>query len=189
VPNLAVFASGSGSNFQALAEALAATQHKLACLICDKKNAYAFERAQKLGIPSHHVSYAGRSREKAEEEIIDVLKPYRIDYIALAGFMRLLRKRLIDTYPSRIVNIHPALLPKYPGAHGIVDSYNSLDRELGITIHFVDYGLDSGPIILQKSFIRTGTEKIEEIEAAIHQLEHIWYPKVMIDLLESAGEE
>ena len=184
--NLAVFASGGGTNFQALAEALRATRHKTACLITDKKNAFALRRAQALGIPSHYVSYAGRSREEAEDQMIALLAPCQIDCIALAGFMRLLTPRLIDAYPSRIVNIHPALLPKYPGAHGIADSYASGDRELGITIHYVDYGLDSGPIILQKSFIRGDVESIEDVEKRIHELEHLWYPRVIIRLLDAA---
>ena len=185
---LAVFASGSGTNFQALAEALSPTTHTLACLISDKKNAYALVRAQKLGIASHVVPYAGRKREEAEEEIIAILRPCAVDYIALAGFMRLLSPRLIDEYPARIVNIHPTLLPKYPGTHGIAESYASGDSELGITVHYVDYGLDSGPVILQKSFIRTGAESIEKIEARIHELEHIWYPRVITELMDAAGK-
>jgi phosphoribosylglycinamide formyltransferase-1 len=189
VAKLAVFASGGGTNFQAIAEALRSTPHTLACLIADKKDAYALTRAEKLGVASHIISYAGKSREAAEEEMLAILAPQKIDYIALAGFMRLLTPRLIDAYPSRIINIHPALLPKYPGAHGIRESYDSGDRELGITIHYVDYGLDSGPIILQQSFTRNGTESIEEIESRIHELEHTWYPKVMIGLLDAVRPE
>jgi phosphoribosylglycinamide formyltransferase-1 len=187
VANLAVFASGSGTNFQAIAEALRPTRHRTCCLVTDKKNAFALRRAEKLGVPFHVASYAGRGREETEEEIIRILAPYKIDRIALAGFTRLLTPRLLDAYPSRIVNIHPALLPRHPGAHGIAESYASGDRHLGISIHYVDYGLDSGPLILQKSFIRTGTESIEEIEARIHELEHIWYPRVVLSLLDAAG--
>jgi phosphoribosylglycinamide formyltransferase-1 len=187
VANLAVFASGSGTNFQAIVEALRSTRHRTACLVSDKKEAFALERAKRLGVPSHVVSYAGRSRAETEEQILAVLAPYKIHYIALAGFMRLLTPRLLDAYPSRVINLHPALLPRYPGAHGIAESYASGDRQLGISVHYVDYGLDSGPLILQKSFIRTGTERIEEIEAHIHELEHIWYPKVIIRLLDAAG--
>jgi phosphoribosylglycinamide formyltransferase-1 len=188
VAKLAVFASGSGSNFEALAEALLPGPHKIACLISDRKNAFVLTRAERLGIPAHVVSYAGRSREAAEEDILRVLAPYAVTYIALAGFMRLLTPRLIDAYPSRIINIHPALLPAHPGTSGIEDSYRSGDRELGITIHYVDYGLDSGPIILQESFIRNGAESIEEIQRRIHELEHKNYPKVVADLLNAAGE-
>jgi phosphoribosylglycinamide formyltransferase-1 len=185
VANLAVFASGSGTNFEALAKALAATRHGLVCLIVDKKDAFALRRAERLGIPAYIVSYKGKSREDAEEEMLAILCAHGADYIALAGFMRLLGPRLIDAYPSRIVNIHPALLPKYPGTHGIEESYRSGDRELGITIHYVDYGLDSGPPIRQQSFTRGGAESIEEIESRIHELEHHWYPRVMIDILDA----
>ena len=187
--NLAVFASGSGTNFQAIAEALRTTRHRTACLITDNKNAFALRRAETLGIPSHCISYKGRSREEAEAEMLSILSPYRITYIALAGYMRLLTPRLIDAYPSRIVNIHPSLLPKYAGAHGIAESYASGDMELGITVHYVDYGLDSGPIILQKSFIRSSAESMEEIETRIHELEHLWYPQVLATLLDAAEVE
>jgi len=189
---LAVLASGNGSNFQALAEALTGTRHRVACLVSDRPGAYALQRARRLGLPAHLVSYAGRSREEAEEEILRTLGLYRIDLIALAGFMRLLSPRFVDAYPSRIVNIHPSLLPKHPGKEGIAESYASDDRELGITIHYVDYGLDSGPIILQESFVRNGNESIQEIEERIHGLEHRLYPMVVLRLLDALvgkGEE
>ncbi|MDR1179800.1 MAG: phosphoribosylglycinamide formyltransferase [Spirochaetales bacterium] len=185
--NLAVFASGNGTNFEAIARAVAATRHRLVCLIADKKDAFALKRAEKLGVPSHIVSYKNRTREDAEGEMLAVLASLKTDYIALAGFMRLLGPRLIDAYPSRIINIHPALLPKYPGTNGIEESYRSGDRELGITIHYVDYGLDSGPVIMQRSFTRGSGEPLGEIERRIHELEHIWYPRVMIDILDTHG--
>lgn len=184
--NLAVFASGNGTNFQALAEALEGTRHRTRCLVADNPGAYALERARRLGVPSHVVSYAGRSREETEAEIIHILDGYRIDLVALAGYMRLLSPRLIDAFPSKIVNIHPSLLPKHPGRHGIAESFASGDSELGITVHYVDYGLDSGPIILQESFSRSGEESIEEIENTIHGLEHRLYPRVVLRLLDAA---
>jgi phosphoribosylglycinamide formyltransferase-1 len=98
--------------------------------------------------------------------------------------MRLLTPVLIDAYPRAIINIHPALLPRHPGAHGIADSYASADRTLGITIHYVDYGMDTGPIILQKSFERTGSESLEDIEKKLHELEHSTYPDVACALLD-----
>ena len=180
---LAVFASGSGSNFEAIAEAAAGSRHKITCLICDRADAFAFKRAEKLGIKSHFVSYAGRRREAAEEEMIELLEASGAELIALAGFMRLLTPKLIDRFRDRIINIHPSLLPKYPGTHGIEDSYNSGDAELGITIHRVDYGLDTGPVIMQKSFTRHGDESLDEIETMIHRLEHENYPAVLLELL------
>ncbi len=183
--NLAVFASGNGSNFQAIAEAVGRTSHSLRCLVSDRPDAYALARAQALGIAAHVVSYASRSREESEEEILKVIQPYAVDLIALAGFMRLLTPRLIDRYPQRIINIHPALLPKYPGTRAIAESYNSQDTDLGITIHRVDYGMDTGPIIVQESFRRDGCETMEEIESRIHELEHVTYPRIVIELLDA----
>jgi phosphoribosylglycinamide formyltransferase-1 len=186
VAKVAVFASGNGSNFEAIAKALHETPHRVVCLISDNEQAYALSRAKRLQIPSHVFPFRTPSERKmSEERIIQLLRSYQTDFIALAGFMRLLSPLLIDAFPNRIVNIHPSLLPKYPGTHGIRDSYLSKDPELGITIHYVDYGLDTGPIITQRSFRRTGTETLEEIEEKIHALEHEVYPKVLIELLDA----
>ncbi len=183
---VAVFASGNGSNFEAIVKALEETPHRVVCLISDNEKAYALERARRLRIPYHVFPFhTPPERKDSEERILSLLRSYGIDFIALAGFMRLLSPLLIDAYPNRIVNIHPSLLPKYPGTHGIRDSYLSGDEELGITIHYVDYGLDTGPIITQRSFRRSGTETMEEIEDKIHALEHEVYPKVLIELLEA----
>ncbi len=181
---LAILASGSGSNFQALAEFLKdGGNHQIACLVCDKAGAYALERAAKLGIPSRLVSYKGRPKEDAEAEIEDYLREQGAECIALAGFMRMLSARFVSAWAGRLVNIHPSLLPKHPGAHAIEASFRSHDGELGITIHYVDEGMDSGKIILQKSFSRESTMTLEEAERKIHELEHLWYPQVVSDLL------
>ena len=182
---LAVLASGSGSNFEAIVKHLAGSNHRISCLICDRKDAYAFKRAEKFGIPSYHVSYAGKERAEAEKEIYSLLEASSTDLIALAGFMRLLTPELIDRFPGRIINIHPSLLPKYPGTHGILESYESGDPELGITIHRVDYGLDTGPVIMQKSFKRSGEESLDDIEFRIHELEHQCYPAVLLEILDT----
>ncbi len=184
---LAVFTSGNGSNFQAIAERIQKTGHKLACMICDRKNAFSFERAAKLGIKSYYVPYFRRTAEDAEKEITGILEKEKVDLIALAGFMRILTPFIVDKYSGRLVNIHPALLPKYPGAHGIAESFASRDSELGITIHYVDRGMDTGPVILQKSFKRDLREPIEEIEKKIHKLEYDFYPGVIEKLLDSLG--
>lgn len=182
---LAVLASGSGSNFEAIAEKISGGPHTLACLICDRRNAYVFERADKYGTPAYYVNYAGRDRSLAEEEITAVLREEKADLIALAGFMRLLSPSFVDNFSSRIINIHPSLLPKYPGTHGIEDGFESEDEELGITIHRVDHGLDTGPVIMQKSFTRSREEDLDDIEGRVHELEHIWYPAVLLELLDS----
>ncbi|MBN1649588.1 MAG: phosphoribosylglycinamide formyltransferase [Spirochaetales bacterium] len=184
---IAVLASGSGTNFQALAEQLPVAGHRVCCLVFDRKYALARERAEKLGIPAHYICYPGRGREEAEREIAGILDGYRPSLIALAGYMRLFTPWFVDKYAGKIVNIHPALLPKYPGADGITESYNSADSELGITIHFIDEGMDSGPVLRQASFTRNGSETLEEIEERIHRLEHENYASAVIDLLDKAG--
>lgn len=186
---IAVLASGSGSNFQALAEKLPAAGHKICCLIYDRKNAYAGERAEKLEIPAHYVCYPGKTKQEAEAEIFEIINRYNTQLIVLAGYMRLFTAWFINKFPGKIVNIHPSLLPEYPGTHGIEESYNSVDRELGITIHFIDEGLDTGPVIVQKSFMRKSTESLEEIEEKIHKLEHEWYPKIITGLLDKAASD
>lgn len=182
--NLAVLASGNGSNFQAIVERLRDSGHRVVCLICNRRGAYVFERARVLGVPTHQVTYTGRTREEAEREMLGILGQYRIDLIALAGFMRLLTPLFINAYRDRIVNIHPALLPAYPGTDSIRRSFEAGERRLGVTIHRVDYGTDTGPIIAQYAIRREETDTFEAVERAIHELEHIRYPEVLIGLLD-----
>lgn len=181
---VAIFSSGSGSNFETIAErVLSESNHKIAAMVCNISTAFSFKRAEKLGIESYHIDYRSRKREEVEEELVKYLSSLNVDLIVLAGYMKLLTPVLIDAFSNRIINIHPALLPKYPGTDGIGDSFRSTDRELGITIHRVDYGMDTGPIIRQDSFIRSGEESLEEIAQKIHALEHKNYPEVVLDLL------
>jgi len=182
--NLAVFASGSGSNFQALAESVIPSDHSVCCLICDNGEALALQRASLLGIPSYHILYDGRPREEAEKEILSLLADCSADLVALAGFMKILSPRFINQFPGTIINIHPSLLPKYPGTRGIEASFHSGDRKLGITIHEIDAGVDTGPIIMQKSFLKHDNETIESVEKRIHTLEHASYPVVIMELLD-----
>lgn len=181
--NLAVLASGNGSNFQAIAERIARGPHRLCCLICDKAAAYALERAKQLGIPPYVVGYAGRTRQEAEDHILQILRRHDVDVIALAGYMRLLTPLLVDEYSGRIVNIHPSLLPKYPGMNAIAESHASSDGEVGITIHVVDHGMDSGPVLVQRRIEHRAEEPLEELEKRIHALEHTTYPDVILQIL------
>lgn len=180
----AVLASGNGSNFQAIAEAVLPAGHEISVMICDRKEAGCYARAEKLGVPRRHISYKDRTSREAEEEILGELASGEVRIVFLAGFMRILTPFFLDSFPGEVINIHPSLLPRYPGAHGIRDSFLSGDRELGITIHKVDPGIDTGPVIRQASFTRRGDESLEDIEARIHQLEHYWYPRVALELLD-----
>ncbi len=187
--SLAVFASGRGSNFVALAERLrGAPRHRLAVLVCDVDGAPVLDRARKLGVPACLVSYRGRSRAEAEAGMLEVLREHRADAVALAGFMRLLTPFFLTQFKGPVLNLHPSLLPKYPGTHGIEESFRSGDRELGISVIRVDEGVDTGPVLLQRSFTRTGTESLEEIERRIHDLEHEWFPIAVLQTLDSLDE-
>ncbi|NJL73263.1 MAG: phosphoribosylglycinamide formyltransferase [Candidatus Competibacteraceae bacterium] len=185
----AVFASGNGSNLQALVDRLSATSHAIRCLVCDNRQAYAIHRAEASGIPVVPVSYRDRSREEAEASIRAALAASEPDILVLAGFMRLLSPAFVDAFAMRIVNIHPALLPRHPGTHGIEDSWAAGDSELGVTIHYVDHGMDTGPIILQKSFTREAHDTLESVTRKIHELEHEHYPKVVQALLDDVDRK
>ena len=182
---LAVFASGRGTNFVAIADALrAAGRHAIEFLLCDVEGAPALEKARVRGIPTFPVSYAGQAREAVEKKIVRHLERRRVDIVALAGFMKLLTPYFIDAFKGPVVNLHPSLLPKYPGTHGIEESYRSEDEELGISVIRIDAGVDTGPVMLQKSFKRGGTESLEQIEERIHALEHEWFPRLVLSMLD-----
>ncbi len=186
--NIAVLASGSGSNFQSITEAINKTEHKVVCLICDRKDAYVFERAKVLGIKSYYVPYYKREKEDVEKEIDQILSSSECHLVALAGFMRIFSSYIIDRWSNKIINIHPSLLPKYPGAHGIEESYYSGDLEMGVTIHYVDTGMDTGPVIYQESFTRRENETLESAEEEIHKIEHRAYPEILIKKLDSINK-
>jgi phosphoribosylglycinamide formyltransferase-1 len=180
VANLAVFASGNGSNFQVIAEAVRGTRHSLAFLLCNKRDAYVLERARQLDVPVHLVEYAGKTREQADREILEYTEGAHIDLIALAGYMKLLTPFFLSSFKGDILNIHPSLLPKYAGVNAIERSYNAGDPELGITIIKIDNGVDTGPIVYQASFRRASNASLAEVEAEIHRLEHTHFPLVII---------
>jgi phosphoribosylglycinamide formyltransferase-1 len=186
VASLAVFASGRGSNFVALAERLRdMPHHRLAVLVCDVPGAPVLERAREAGVPARIVTYHGRTRAAAEADMLSVLVEHRVDAVALAGFMRLFTPFFLCRFPGPVLNLHPSLLPKYPGTHGIEDGYRSADRELGISVIRVDEGVDTGPVLLQRSFTRTGSESLEQIDRRIHELEHEWFPVAVLQALDA----
>jgi phosphoribosylglycinamide formyltransferase 1 len=183
---LAVFASGRGSNFAAIADAIGqGKRHAVEFLLCDVEGASVLERARERKIPTFLASYAGVPRREVEKKIVRHLERRSVDIVALAGFMKLLTPAFLQGFKGPVINLHPSLLPKYPGVHGIEESYRSGDAELGISIIRVDEGVDTGPVILQKSFTRSGSESLEEIEGRIHALEHEWFPKVVLGMLDA----
>lgn len=178
--NIAVFASGYGSNLQALIDYQ--KKHgfgngKIVLVFSNNADAFALERAKKHEIGAKTFSpQSYGSRKEYDDAIGIMLDQNRIDLIVLAGYMLLLGPTLINKYKNRIINIHPALLPSFKGTHGIKDAFDYGVKVTGVTVHFVDEGLDSGPIILQEA-VRIGQgETIEEIEENIHAAEHKIYP-------------
>lgn len=181
--NLCVFASGNGSNFEAIANG----QYRninVKLLVCDNPNAYVIKRASKFNIPCLIVNMKDFSSKKAYEEyILSHLLEYKIDYICLAGYMKIISNVLLKAYENKIINIHPSLLPSFKGAHGILDAYNYGVKVFGVTIHYVDNGVDTGKIIDQEAF-HIDNETIEEVEEKIHDIEHKLYVKVIKKLWE-----
>ena len=192
--NVAVLASGSGSNFQAIAEAFApggaeVCPHRVVLLVCDKPGALCLDRAARLGIPSVVVPYARGGttevRQRAERAMTAALAEAGTDLVVLAGFMRILTPLFVGRWKGKLINIHPALLPRHPGAHGIADSFASGDAELGVTVHWVDEGVDTGAVIAQRSFPRTAGLSLEDVEARLHAIEHELYPATVRSVLDS----
>ncbi|MBN2352746.1 MAG: phosphoribosylglycinamide formyltransferase [Spirochaetales bacterium] len=181
---LAVFASGSGSNFEAIALALKSTRHTLEFLLCDRRQAFALERARRLGVPARLVSYKDRTKEDVEREMLEHCADRNVDCIALAGFMRLLTPYFLNAFGKDILNLHPALLPKFPGVDAIRRSVEAGEKELGISIITVDSGCDTGPILFQDSFARPENASLDELTERIHSLEHRHYPRVVIETLD-----
>src|SRR5262249_43080763 len=149
---LGILASGSGSNFQALAEACreGRTGAEVALLVANVPGAKALERAEKLGVPQRLIDHkAFASRELFEARVVAALEEARVALVCLAGFMRLVGPTLLGRYAGRMLNIHPALLPAFPGLHGVRQALNYGVTLAGCTVHFVDAGTDTGPILLQ----------------------------------------
>jgi len=176
---IAVFASGFGSNLQALIDFNLSDDlgGDIVLVFSNKAASHALDRAKKHGIKTLHMDPSAFSgRHEFEEEIIKALDREKIDLIVLAGYMLLLTPLLVNSYKDRIMNIHPALLPSFRGTHGIKDAYDYGVKISGVTVHFVDEELDSGPIIMQAPvYIDTG-DNIESFEKKIHEVEHKIYP-------------
>lgn len=172
---IAVFASGNGSNFQVIAE-----NFPVEFVFSDHRDAYVLERAQHLGVKSYAFELKEFDNKAVyEQAIVDLLDQHQIDLICLAGYMKIVSETLLSAYEGRIINIHPAYLPEFPGAHGIEDAWNAGVTESGVTIHWVDSGVDTGKVIKQVRVPRLETDTIETFEARIHENEYQLYPQVL----------
>lgn len=184
---LAVFASGTGSNFEVIADTVASGELKaeLVLMVCDVVGAPVVEKARKRGIDVlefNPKSYA--SKAEYEAMIVAELQKREVDLIALAGYMRILRDTMLSAYEGRIVNIHPSLLPAFMGKDAIGQAIRYGVKVMGVTIHYVDSGMDSGKIIAQEAFKVESGMSHEEIEARVHGIEHKLYTKTLSKLIE-----
>lgn len=183
---IAIFASGSGSNAQKIMEHF--KKHldaEVVIVLTNNPEAYVLQRADNFEIPSHIFD---KNEFYKTNFVVDILKNLQIDLIVLAGFMWLIPQNLLKAFPNKIINIHPALLPKYGGKgmygdrvhHAVIDAK---EEESGITIHFVDENFDEGEIIHQSRFRIEAGDDLEMIKFKGQQLEHLHYPKVVEQLL------
>lgn len=188
---ICVFASGNGTNFEAIINAIEAKKIDAICpiLICDKKDAYVLERAKKHNVKSYFVSLKKEgSKELYEKKILSILNQYQIDLICLAGYMKIIGDIILKSYEGRIINIHPALLPSFKGAHGILDAFNYGVKVFGVTVHFVSSELDGGKIICQRAFEYYGND-ISYVEEKIHEIEHVLYIEAINRVIEGESYE
>lgn len=180
--NLAVFASGNGSNFAVIVRAVkkGLIKVKSVILVCDQPDAFVVKRAQRAKITTILVRRQDfLSKPDFEAAIIQRLKNYKIDLIALAGFMRLLSPAFVKLYRNRIMNIHPSLLPKFKGSHAIKDAFKAKAGFTGVTVHFVDEEVDHGPVILQQKIKIRENDTLDSLEKRIHAVEHRLYPQAI----------
>lgn len=179
----AVFASGAGSNFQAIME-----KNDLLCdvslLVCDKPGASVLEKAEKFGVPTFvfdSKQYASKS--DYEKEIVRRLQQADISWIFLAGYMRIVGPTLLHAYENKIINIHPSLLPDFPGKDAIGQAYQAGVSTTGVTVHFIDEGIDTGPIIAQESVEVFSDDTEDTLKKRIQQVEHRLYPLTISKLM------
>jgi phosphoribosylglycinamide formyltransferase 1 len=184
---LAIFASGNGSNAQAIIDAYkkGVINADVAIIITDNPNAFVIKRAEKENIICKVIKpKVFTDKASYETEILKLLEELNIDWIVLAGYMRLIGTVLLSAFPKKIINIHPSLLPKYKGLNAIKQALDNNDNELGVTIHYVDAGMDTGEIIEQEKItIEDLNLPIEEIESMVHNVEHKLYVTTLQKLI------
>jgi len=182
--SLAVIGSGKGSNFQSILDAIreGRLEARVACVHSDVADAFILDRARGAGVPAVHVDYAPfktKLEGAAEDRVLRILRDHGADSIALAGFMRIVKPGLIGAFRHRMVNIHPSLLPAFPGLHAWKQALDYGARVAGCTVHFVDEGTDTGPIIVQRPVGVLDTDTPETLHARIQEQEHLAYPEAL----------
>ncbi len=177
---IAVLVSGSGSNLQALVDRGEALGAEIVLVLSDRQGVRGLERATAAGIPTAVVAWNDHpNREAFTREVCDVVESARAEAIVLAGFMRILSADAVIRFPNRILNIHPSLLPAFPGGHAVEDALAYGAKVTGVTAHFVDEQVDHGPIIAQRSVAIVPDDDRDSLHARIQAVEHDLYPEVV----------
>ncbi|GAK08880.1 phosphoribosylglycinamide formyltransferase [Geomicrobium sp. JCM 19038] len=178
----AIFASGSGSNAARILQAVQSgdLEGVPQFVFSDRKGAGVLFKAEQYNVTAYQFSPKEyESKEEYEEALLKLLKEHRVEWVVLAGYMRLIGDVLLRHYEGRMVNIHPSLLPSYPGLDAIGQAIDDGATKSGVTIHYVDRGMDTGPIIAQQSLSIERGETKEQLTTRIQQLEHQLYPKTL----------
>lgn len=183
---LGILISGRGSNFEAIANAISRRKldAEIAIVISNRANAGGLDIARQRGIPMRVIESRGMEREAYDKLVIDELKTHEVDLVCLAGFMRLLSASFVQTFPNRVINIHPSLLPAFPGLDAQRQALEYGAKITGCTVHLVDEFLDSGPILVQSAVPILDTDTVDTLSARILAQEHVIYSKAIQYLVE-----
>lgn len=179
---LGVLASGRGSNLQSIMDAAAAGKIKaeVAVVFSDNRDAFALERARNAGIPALHLNPRDfGSKDEYEKALLKLLHEHGVQLVCLAGYMRIVGRVILEAFPNRVINIHPALLPAFPGLHGQQQAWDYGVKFSGCTVHFVDEGMDTGPIIIQTVVPVYDDDTAETLADRILEQEHKIYPEAI----------
>lgn len=184
---LGVLGSGKGSNFAAIAQAIETGQlhARVGVVISDVPDAGILRLAEKHGAPALHLppgKFKTKLEPERESELAQTLQAHGVELVVLAGYMRLLKEPLVSAFPRRIINIHPSLLPKFPGLESWRQALDAGETETGCTVHYVDLGMDTGPIIAQERVPILPGDTAETLHARIQEAEHRLYPSVIAGL-------
>jgi phosphoribosylglycinamide formyltransferase-1 len=192
--SIAIFVSGRGSNMKAILDAKARGQlaADIAVVVSNNPDAPALEIAKQHGIATIAISHRGLTRDEHEEKLLAALAPLKIDFVVLAGYMRILTSKFLQAFRHadgyfRVINIHPSLLPAFPGAAGYDEAFAYGVRLSGITVHLVDEQVDHGPILAQECFPRFEDDTLETFKARGLELEHQLYPAVLQRIAQAGG--
>ncbi|MBT3865211.1 phosphoribosylglycinamide formyltransferase [Candidatus Peregrinibacteria bacterium] len=187
---IAVLASTNGTDLQAIIDEMKAGKMpgiELTCIISNKKSCYALERARNQGYKAIFVNPRDRTREEFDEKVAEILRKYEVDLVVLVGYMRILSEQFVKKFPQKIINVHPALIPKFCGADFFGTSVHEAvlaagEKETGMTIHYVDEGCDTGEIILQKTCLVSPDDTPDTLKTKVQALEKQYYPEVIRQL-------